>query len=75
MLKDTSKKSVWNNPDSIVILKPFCLNNLIKYLAVFSADLGDLLLIIPSPSSLYNPNSLSIKILLFLISFSKNNPI
>ena len=64
MLKDTSKKSVWNNADSIVILKPFCLNNLIKYLAVFSVDLGDLLLIIPSLSSLYNPNSLSIKILL-----------
>ena len=29
-----------NNPDSIVILKPFCLNNLIKYLVVFSADLA-----------------------------------
>ena len=56
MLKDTSKKSDWNNHDSIVILKQFRLNNLIKYLAVFSADLGDLLLIILSPSSLYSSN-------------------
>ena len=46
MLKDIFKKSVWNNTDSIVILKLFCLNNFIKYLAVFSADLGDLLLIV-----------------------------
>ena len=65
MLKNTSKKYVWNNPDSIVTLKPFCLNNLIKYLAVFSTDLGDLFLIIPSPSTLYNPISFSVKILLF----------
>ena len=48
MLKDTYKKSVWNNTDSFVILKPFCLINLIKFLAVFSADLGDLHIIIPS---------------------------
>ena len=57
-LKDTSKKKIWNNPDSFVILKLFCLNNLIKYLVVFSANLGDLLIFIPSPSSLFNPNSL-----------------
>ena len=75
MLKDVSKKSVWNNTDSIDTLKPFCLNNLVKYLAVFLADLGDLLINIPSPSYLYNPNSLSVKILLFFISFNKNNPI
>ena len=49
MLKNTSEKSVWNNLDSIVILKPFCLDNLIKYLAVFLADLGDVLLVIPGP--------------------------
>ena len=66
MLKDVSKKSVWNNTDSIDTLKPFCLNNLVKYLAVFLADLGDLLINIPSPSYLYNPNSLSVKLLLFL---------
>ena len=48
MSKGTYKNSFWNNPDFFVILKPFCLINLIKFLAVFSADLGDLHIVIPS---------------------------
>ena len=43
MLNDMSIKSLKQS-------KYCCLNNLIKYLATFSADQGDLIFIIPIPS-------------------------
>ena len=65
---NTSKKFAWNNCDSNVILKQCFLNNSIKFFVVFSANLGDLLIKIPRPSSLYKQNSLLLNTLIsFLI--------